>query len=71
MNTVAPGKLMNTKWTAVEPVRKEKHFVVTEVEYADDGSVVQCSMQAVMTKRAIHIDWRDLKDNSVWKQGWS
>ncbi len=28
MNKINPQKLLNSKWTAVKPVKKEKHFLV-------------------------------------------
>ena len=30
MNRINPTKLLRSKWTAVSPVKKEKHFMVTE-----------------------------------------
>ena len=30
MNPLNPKKLLNSKWTAVKPRNKEKHFLVTE-----------------------------------------
>ena len=70
MNKINPKKLLNSKWTAVAPTNKEKHFIVTEIEYADDSSVVLCMIEAVMTKRQRNIDWRELKDSELWLQGW-
>lgn len=70
MNPINPRKLANSKWTEVEPRDKEKHFIVTEVEFDDDGAVVRCVLQAVMTHRESAIDWRDLKDSARWRQGW-
>ena len=31
MNRINPAKLLHSKWTAVEPKNKEKHFLVVEV----------------------------------------
>ncbi len=70
MNSINPRKLKSSKWTAVHPQDREKHFLVTEVEFDEDGVVVECVVQAVMTKRESIIDWRDLKDSSIWRQGW-
>ena len=70
MNQINPAKLLNSKWTAVIPKNKEKHFLVTEVEYDDERVVVSCTLEAVMSKRAITIDWRELKNSDTWKQGW-
>ena len=30
-NALSPKKLLHTKWTAVAPRNKEKHFLVTKV----------------------------------------
>ena len=70
MNSVNQKKLLHSKWTAVNPTKREKHFVITEVEYSEDGTVMHCLMQAVMTRRLFPIDWQELKDSSVWVGGW-
>lgn len=70
MNQVSPKKLLNSKWTARKPHNKEKHFVITEVEFDEESSVVRCVIQAIMTKNERDIDWRVLKDSTVWKLGW-
>ncbi len=70
MSTIHPKKLLNSKWTAVKPQNKEKHFVISEVEYDEDGAVTLCSLEAVLSKRSMPIDWRSLKNSEVWQQGW-
>jgi tryptophan-rich hypothetical protein len=70
VNKINPKKLLNSKWTAVEPTKKEKHFMVTEVEFDEEGTVISCSIEAVMSKRSISIQWRDLKNMSQWIHGW-
>jgi tryptophan-rich hypothetical protein len=70
MNRINPKKLLNSKWTAVIPVKKEKHFLVTEIELDEEGLVISCCIEAVMSKRSIPIDWHDLKDESSWIYGW-
>jgi tryptophan-rich hypothetical protein len=52
------------------PLNKEKHFIITEVEYDEYSVVVSCLIEAIMSKRSIHIQWRDLKDTAQWVQGW-
>ena len=69
-HTLTPRKLLNSKWTAVHPQSKEKHFMVTSVEFDEEGRVIECIIEAVMTKREIEINWRDLKNPTVWKMGW-
>ena len=70
MNKINPAKLLNSKWTAVNPTNKEKHFLVTEVEFNEEKSVISCSIEAVMSKRVIPINWLNLKDKNTWLQGW-
>ncbi|WP_047047060.1 TIGR02450 family Trp-rich protein [Vibrio mexicanus] len=70
MNRISPAKLSNSKWTAIDPKNREKHFLITEVEYEEDGTVLSCKLEAIMSKNEYLIDWRDLKDASKWKQGW-
>ena len=70
LNKIAPKKLLNSKWTAVVPLNKEKHFVIIEVEYDDDGTVISCLIEAIMSKRSTLIHWPDLKDTEQWIQGW-
>ena len=70
MNKINPKKLLGSKWTAVTPVNKEKHFMVTEVEFDDEGVVISCSIEAVMTKRLMLLNWEDLKDDRSWVHGW-
>jgi len=70
VNKINPKKLLNSKWTAVKPQNKEKHFMITEVEFDEEGEVIHCVIEAVMTKNGRAIDWQDLKDESQWLQGW-
>ena len=70
MNTISKKKLLHSKWTAVMPQDKEKHFTVTEVEFDEDDAVLSCSIEAVMSKRSFLIEWQVLKDATQWRQGW-
>ena len=77
MNNLNPKKLLNTKWTAqaktkeqMQLRKKEKHFAVIKVLYDEDKRVVECKIEAVITRRVFDIDWRVLKDKSLWQQGW-
>ena len=67
-----PKKLLNSKWTAVKPVNKEKHFMVTKLIIRDEETQVieAVEIEAVMTWRVQVIDWHALQDSGVWKQGW-
>ena len=70
MNRINPKKLLNSKWTAVSPTKKEKHFMVSDVEFDEEGEVVSCCIEAVLSKRSIPIVWHDLKDDTRWVHGW-
>lgn len=71
MTRLNPHKLLNSKWTATQPRNKEKHFLITEVEFDAEGLiVVSCVIEAVMTHRAFSIDWQQLKNSDLWVQGW-
>ncbi|MFN7273103.1 MAG: TIGR02450 family Trp-rich protein [Gammaproteobacteria bacterium] len=71
-NALSPKKLLHTKWTAVVPKNKEKHFLVTKViEPVPLGSpVVSVEIEAVHSKRARIIGWRELTDAAQWRRGW-
>ena len=70
MNTINPRKLLNSKWTAVNPTKKEKHFLVTEVEFNEEGELVLCLIEAVISSRAASIQWYELEDTNKWLHGW-
>jgi tryptophan-rich hypothetical protein len=71
-NPLSPKKLLHTKWTAVEPRDKEKHFLVTRVVEPDPpGSpVLSVEIEAVHSGRSQVIAWRVLRDATQWRQGW-
>ncbi|MBS3952523.1 MAG: TIGR02450 family Trp-rich protein [Methylomicrobium sp.] len=71
MARINPEKQLMTKWTAVEPKRKERHFIVTKlICLTDEIFVVACVLEAVINKNNYEMDWRELKDTKVWKTGW-
>ncbi len=70
MNRINPEKLLLSKWTAVEPVQKERHFIVTRLLRNDDEQITGCELEAVINKNRVEIDWQQLKDQSDWIMGW-
>jgi tryptophan-rich hypothetical protein len=70
MARVSPKKLLHSKWTRIQPQNREKHYVINEVEYDEDGRVVLCIIEAIINRREYDIDWRELNDDSVWRAGW-
>jgi tryptophan-rich hypothetical protein len=70
INQINPAKLLLSKWTAVVPMNKEKHFLVTRVDKDEQDTVISCSLEAVMTRKEYSIKWHELKDKSRWLAGW-
>lgn len=72
MNPLHPKKLLLSKWTAVTPVARDKHFVVIKVlEPELPGAPVEwVELEALFSKRVQRLAWRDLRDPAVWRQGW-
>jgi tryptophan-rich hypothetical protein len=67
-----PQKLLLSKWTAVEVVAKQKHFLVSRVLLPEDLSlpIFEIEIEAVYSGEKRIILWRELQDSSRWKQGW-
>lgn len=72
MNPLNPKKLLLTKWTAVTPLAKQKHFLVSRVIKPDmpTDPIELVEIESVFSKETQIIPWRDLQDDGVWLQGW-
>ncbi|EXJ11904.1 MULTISPECIES: TIGR02450 family Trp-rich protein [Nitrincola] len=70
MNKLNPEKLLNSKWTAVSPQNKEKHFIVIELVRDENERVHACVLEAVMTKNTYPMPWQSLKNHDIWQLGW-
>ena len=72
MNPLNPKKLLLTKWTAMKPVAKQKHFLVIRLIQPEQLSdpIEWVEIEAVFSKATQVVAWRDLQDDSVWRQGW-
>ncbi len=70
MNRISPKALLHSKWTKIAVKNKEKHFMITQVTFDDDQAVIECIIEAVISKNDYEINWRDLKDSTLWKIGW-
>ncbi|MEX1310005.1 MAG: TIGR02450 family Trp-rich protein [Candidatus Sulfomarinibacteraceae bacterium] len=70
-NPVNRKKLPNSKWTAVRPSDREKHFLVLDWVRDDAGEPTdRVVLEAVLTNRLHEIHWRDLEDSRSWRIGW-
>jgi tryptophan-rich hypothetical protein len=69
---VNPKKLLNSKWTAVTPSHKEKHFMVTKLIPPEDvdQAIKLIELEAVYSKRTQTLPWQQLNETSMWLQGW-
>jgi tryptophan-rich hypothetical protein len=72
MNRLSPKKLLLSKWTAVQPIAKQKHFLVSKVILPDDPekAIEFVELEAVYSKKTSQIPWRDLTNSEKWLQGW-
>lgn len=70
MRPLNPAKLLLSKWTAVSPHNRERHFMVTTLLRDDADKITGCILQAVINGRDYEIDWRELKESDRWQQGW-
>ena len=71
-NKLSPKKLLLTKWTAVKPIAKQKHFLVSKVILPEppNEKIEFVEIEAVYTKKVSLIAWRDLTNSELWIQGW-
>jgi len=67
---INPKKLLLSKWTAVKPKNKEKHFLVTRLILDDEELIVGCILEAIINSHEHEMNWRELKNTSVWLPGW-
>ena len=72
MNPLNPKKLLLSKWTAVTPVKKQKHFLVSRViqPLLPADPIEWVEIESVFSKATQIIPWRDLQNDEVWRQGW-
>ncbi len=69
MNRIQRNKLLLSKWTAITPENREKHFMVTRIIESEDAPM-QVVIEAVYSKREQVMIWSALKDDAIWRQGW-
>ena len=70
-NPINRKKIRNSKWTAVRPENREKHFLVRDWVRDEDGCPTEkICIEAVLTNAVREIHWRELEDASSWRIGW-
>lgn len=72
MNPLNPKKLHLSKWTAVTPVARQKHFLVSRViqPALPTDPIEWVEIEAVYSKATQLIRWRELQNDGLWRQGW-
>ena len=72
MNPLNPKKLLLTKWTAVIPIAKQKHFLVSRVIQPEQPTdpIQDVEIESMFSKATQIIAWRELQNDCVWRQGW-
>jgi len=65
-----PKRLVGSKWTAVEVVDRERHWVVVALEPRRTGGERRVTLEAVLTGSRRARPWRELRDRAVWRPGW-
>lgn len=72
MISIQPKKLLMSKWTAVKPMAKEKHFLVRKVVEPEHegGKVEWIDLEAVHSKSTKRMAWIELRDSAQWVRGW-
>jgi tryptophan-rich hypothetical protein len=72
MNPLNRKKLLLSKWTALTPVAKQKHFLVSRVIQPESPTdpIELVEIESVFSKETQVIPWRNLQDADVWRQGW-
>ncbi|WP_374497463.1 TIGR02450 family Trp-rich protein [Vogesella indigofera] len=72
MTALSPKKLLHSKWSALAPRDREKHFLVVAVEHdpLDAQRVTTITLEAVLSRRHYTLPWRALADSAQWQRGW-
>ena len=61
---------VGAKWTALQPERREKHFVVHSRMERADGPIETVRLEALLTKAVYEIAVSELSDVAHWRSGW-
>jgi len=71
-NLLSSKKLLLSKWTAVKPLHKRKHFLVSKVVLPElpEQAIEFVELEGVFDQHKRVIPWRELKDSEIWLQGW-
>ena len=62
---------MDSMWgrQAVNPFAKQKHFLVKRIIQIEPDDPIEM-IEAIYSNKVSQINWRELRDESIWLQGW-
>ena len=60
-------RLTNSKWTAVHPERREKHFIVVDLTHQRSENPLACQR---FCKDRVSVPVAHLQDRDKWLPGW-
>ena len=71
-NPVNVKKLLLSKWTAVKPIDKRKHFLVAKVIAPEtlELQVQWVELESVHSNLVRRVHWHELRDPAIWRVGW-
>ena len=72
MNPVNVKKLLLSKWTAVKPIDKRKHFLVAKLITPEppELAVQWVELEAVHSNLVRRVQWHELRNPAMWQIGW-
>jgi len=74
MKKTQTKNLVDSKWTDLDPVKREKHFIVTRIaskSKSNNGTAVSAiELRAVISKRSKIVPENELNDPARWSPGW-
>ena len=73
MPAVDSKQLLFSKWTAIQPCDREKHFVVRRVfkKRGEESKAICVELEAVISKRMRLLSLQELRDATRWARGWN
>ncbi|MBR42381.1 MAG: TIGR02450 family Trp-rich protein [Acidiferrobacter sp.] len=63
--------LINSKWTAVRPIDRSRHFELKAFQgQTRQSEKVICLMRCVVTRSLVHVCLDELLNEDKWRKGW-
>lgn len=71
-NTIPRDHLLGSKWSAVTPADRDKHFTVVRLERAAGkrSTIIGAELEALLSRRVRRATVDELRDPARWLPGW-